>query len=372
MLNKKVSGMMKNDYTQLPKVGIQDYNKVYNGDGVKAIDLGRLQEPQIDHFLDNGGRQDTHIDRMQSARTGVSMVPPTAATNIPTAKTNQVERPKSSRYLCTDVVQSKSMKLYLCPNTQSKCFSTSTSLDYDQNTYSKVIRVGDQAQQVGGSTLEFGKDDICSWRIIADSQYVQDKFIRISINTLYQTNCFINAGTSIRSTTSEVSCASGTQYDFDADKSVFIILQGASAGATMQFTYQLVDRLDFKYVAVIYSVAVSVFIILAAVIAILTVRFVVQLTIRKNQQTWQAMAYEMKHIVDNAQKQKELQKIGPVEDMDGIYLRTVEPTPSREQIRRPSVFSNNLGQNKNWNDPVQHGPQGQNPSTANNAQFNLY
>lgn len=38
---------------------------------------------------------------------------------------------KNNRYLCSDVVNSNSMKLYLCPTSQSKCFSTSTSLDFD-------------------------------------------------------------------------------------------------------------------------------------------------------------------------------------------------------------------------------------------------
>ena len=37
----------------------------------------------------------------------------------------------NKRFMCSDLVQSKSMKLYLCPNSPTKCFSTSTSLDYD-------------------------------------------------------------------------------------------------------------------------------------------------------------------------------------------------------------------------------------------------
>ena len=32
---------------------------------------------------------------------------------------------KYTRYVCSDLVQSKSMKLYLCPNTATKCYATS-------------------------------------------------------------------------------------------------------------------------------------------------------------------------------------------------------------------------------------------------------
>ncbi|CDW74466.1 UNKNOWN [Stylonychia lemnae] len=273
---------------------------------------------------------------------------------------------QNKRFMCSDRTQSKSMKLYLCPNSASKCFSTSTSLDFDQNTFSKIIYAGDQAKQVGGTTLDFGKDDVCSWRIIADTQFIQDKFIRITVNTLYQTNCFINQGSSIDTTTSETSCVSNTEYDFDSDTQVFIVSQGLTSGASMTFTYQLVDRLSFTQVIIIYSISISVFIILAAIVVILVVRFTIQIVIRDNQITWAKQNIELKNIIEIAERKQNMQQIGPVEDyLHYPQSKTVSHNPSRMMNR-----GRNTPQSKQnefalpWERPQnnQNGP----------GQFNLY
>ena len=44
----------------------------------------------------------------------------------------------------------------------------------------------------------------------------------------------------------------------------------------MQFTYQLVDRLDIVEVSIIYSVTIFVFVLLVGLLMVLTARFCVQ------------------------------------------------------------------------------------------------
>ncbi len=130
---------------------------------------------------------------------------------------------KFSRYLCSDLVQSKSMKLYMCPNQATKCYSTSLLQDYGSTSISKVIFANDQSQQLGGTTPDFGNFDTCGWHIIASTEYVRDKLIRITINSISNTNCYLNSGTNILNANGETTCSYNTEYDFDADQHVFIV-----------------------------------------------------------------------------------------------------------------------------------------------------
>jgi hypothetical protein len=61
------------------------------------------------------------------------------------------------------------MRMFFCPNAYNKCFHTSYLDNESDGSSSKVIRISDEISNVGGTTLDFGKNDICSWRIIVDS-----------------------------------------------------------------------------------------------------------------------------------------------------------------------------------------------------------
>ena len=78
---------------------------------------------------------------------------------------------------------------------------------------------------------------------------------------------------------------------------MFIVASGTSASAYMQFSYQLVDRLDIVEVSIIYSVSIFVFVLLVGLLMVLTARFCVQKVIKKNQDYWKRMAIEMSNIV---------------------------------------------------------------------------
>ena len=81
--------------------------------------------------------------------------------------------------------------------------------------------------------------------------------------------------------------------------------QGTSSSAYMQFSYQLVDRLDIVQVSIIYSHTIFFFVVLVGVVMILTARFCVQSVIKQNQEYWKKMAIEMSNIVRSAQRLKD-------------------------------------------------------------------
>jgi hypothetical protein len=111
------------------------------------------------------------------------------------------------------------MKSYFCPNRLNKCFSSSPNNEgfLSVQSNNKVLYLRDQVAQVAGTSLEFGQQDTCGWRIIADTQYTTEKIIKLKIESVFQVSCFITKGTSIKTVDTESSCAQGTEYTFDAD-----------------------------------------------------------------------------------------------------------------------------------------------------------
>lgn len=142
--------------------------------------------------------------------------------------------------------------------------------------------VGDANDQVGGTTLDFNTNDICGWHLIADTQFPREKYIRVKIEVINNSKCFINSGSGIDTATHEISCASDSTYDFDADQHVFIVVLGSSSGSYVKFKYSLVDRLTYDQVSIIYAFSVFFFILLSAAVVVLVIRFVVQYVIRNN------------------------------------------------------------------------------------------
>ena len=86
----------------------------------------------------------------------------------------------------------------------------------------------DYSLQTGGTTLDFGNNDICGWHIIGDNQFMKSKYLRITIGTLNNAKCYLNSGTNILGASGETACMANTNYDFNADQHVFITVQGQS------------------------------------------------------------------------------------------------------------------------------------------------
>ena len=56
--------------------------------------------------------------------------------------------------------------------------------------------------------MEFGLADTCGWRIIADTQYVADRIIKVKVESIYQAQCYItySATSNIKSAAAETAC----------------------------------------------------------------------------------------------------------------------------------------------------------------------
>ena len=110
------------------------------------------------------------------------------------------------------------MRYYFCPNLENKCYS-STPKNVGQNTIAntKVLFIKDTASQLGGTTIDFGLNDLCGWQVAGETDYTQGKVIKVKIEQLYLANCYLSNGYSISNASSETSCVAGTEYTYDAD-----------------------------------------------------------------------------------------------------------------------------------------------------------
>src|SRR5437763_14020874 len=96
--------------------------------------------------------------------------------------------------------------------------------------------------------------------------------MKITIDNLYETNCYINNGTSISNAFNEVICKNGSSYTHDADQHVFIIAKGYNAGAFMQYRYELVDKLDIKKLSYITASCLFFLALVAGIVIVLITR----------------------------------------------------------------------------------------------------
>ena len=70
----------------------------------------------------------------------------------------------------------------------------------------------------------------------------------------------------------------------------------------MQFSYQLIDNMDIKEIALIYSGSTFGLILIAGLIVILISRTCVSKVIKNNQESWSKMAIEMSKVMASANK----------------------------------------------------------------------
>jgi hypothetical protein len=136
----------------------------------------------------------------------------------------------------------------------------------------------------------------------------------------------------------------------------------------MQFSYQLVDRLDIVEVSIIYSVSIFVFVLLVGLLMVLTARFCVQQVIKQNQDYWKRMAIEMSNIVRQAQRIKETGGNLPPSQAPPPHrpdYRFTPPAPGYDQRPR-SMHPDPYGPPP----PHRDDPYGRPPPPRNN--YNLY
>ena len=95
------------------------------------------------------------------------------------------------------MAQTKSMKLFMCPNDPDKCFSTTPFTTFDAIMDSKLIMLNDYSGNLAGTTLDFTTNDVCGWHLMVDNQYIRNKKVIVTVNKVFNATCYLNIGNNI-------------------------------------------------------------------------------------------------------------------------------------------------------------------------------
>ena len=129
-------------------------------------------------------------------------------------KSLQTDYCSSERYYCSDNAPNNAVKLSYCPFNSAKC-------------YGKPIDTLDvNIVQTAATTLAFTKDDVCSWKLRAVSEYYFNKQIKVMIETTNGVDCHLANGNTMATASTYIQCQGGKTYYFDANQHVFIVASG--------------------------------------------------------------------------------------------------------------------------------------------------
>ncbi|CDW76129.1 UNKNOWN [Stylonychia lemnae] len=250
-------------------------------------------------------------------------------------KSNTNDYCSSSRYLCSDAAPNDAMKLSFCPFSQSLCF------DKAQTTLT------DNSIHTAATSNTFGKDNVCAWKIKTVSDYYFNKKISVEIKIASNVNCYIAFGESMLKATQYSACKAGSSFVIDANQHVFVIAQGLTTAAQMQFNYQMKDSMDFMYLIFIYSGSLFTFLLLISALMVALIWKWVKSLIIQNQIFWQKIAAEMSATVLQVEKLKKQttsyqshshQQIGDKTNDDGhidIHQRQRSAVPMDDYVIPP-------------------------------------
>jgi hypothetical protein len=80
-------------------------------------------------------------------------------------------------------------------------------------------------------------DNVCGWKIDAQTSYTFNKQIIVKIDSASYVNCHLAYGDSLETATNYQSCSEGQSYTIGADQSVYVVAVGTSSAAFMSFEY---------------------------------------------------------------------------------------------------------------------------------------
>ena len=136
----------------------------------------------------------------------------------------------------------------------------------------------------------------------------------------------------------------------------------------MQFSYKLEDKLDIKWVAIIYSGSAFVLIVLAGVVIIVVARACIIRAIKKNQEAWHNMAISMSKVVNQAGTKVNQMMM----DTPGMMGNNIPPSRQVMPVSRygNNNFNNGMGNMNNMNNMNNMGNMG-NMGMGNNMPNNM-
>ena len=130
---------------------------------------------------------------------------------------------------------------------------------------------------------QFNLNKYCYWAIKPPSEFTADLVLKVKIDKLYGTECYLNFGGSIMTAGSEKTCQEGQEYSFtyqslDQVSNVYLIALATTNSAHIKFSYWAEPRWSLTYIILILTGGI----VLLSLIVFGVFIFIIQCTIQFN------------------------------------------------------------------------------------------
>lgn len=151
------------------------------------------------------------------------------------------------KQFCSDQAQSYSMKYTFCPYNASSCMASDALLPASLMTAQQFLFT---------PAAQFNLNQYCYWIITPPSEFTADIVLKIRIDALYASQCYLNYGGSIVTASSEQACLKGQSYSFTYQdlgqvSNVYLVALATTNFAQIKFTYWAEARMSFMYLLLI-------------------------------------------------------------------------------------------------------------------------
>ena len=112
-----------------------------------------------------------------------------------------------------------------------------------EKCYAKpLISAKSSLKELGATTINFKNKDVCAWKLKAsESEIYFTRNFNITIEILYEVDCFIIYGPSIDKMDNEIKCENVTSYtSIPSEYQVMIVAVGTGYQAYFEFSYATV------------------------------------------------------------------------------------------------------------------------------------
>ena len=120
--------------------------------------------------------------------------------------TNKTDYCSLTQYFCSDQAPNNAVKYSYCPFQPQLCYNKASNI------------LVDNSLQVGATSNAFGQDDVCSWKIKANTAFFFNKQIRVKIKLAGSVDCHLAFGDSVETATNYKSCYQGAEYTISSDQ----------------------------------------------------------------------------------------------------------------------------------------------------------
>ena len=168
---------------------------------------------------------------------------------------------------CSDRAQTNSMKYLFCTYDASFCSATTPYLD----------PVYQAQQQIWTPVGTFGQDNYCYYIIRPPNEFTSNAIVKIKIESLQSTACYLNYGGSVIKADKEQPCYEGNEYSYDYTAEggvsyIYLVAIGTAGQANLRFSYWAEYKItNGAYLGIILSCLVF-FTLIAILVFVLILR----------------------------------------------------------------------------------------------------